>query len=211
MQTVTYDGQVYELTDEEAPLVQKFVADMKAQIADAIVENLKLSTRATALKDPNSPERREMAALDEARAEELRQMDERIADKDRTIAHLKAQRAADERLIVDLSDAMLTAKNICPGMEIKGSSVAEIHRKTLKCKTGRDYADKSDDFVAALFEMHATSVPPEQPRPSVPMRDALGSAIAESLPQPGQAPPGSSQAAWQAMCDEMRDAWKGKH
>jgi hypothetical protein len=211
MQTIVIDGQPVEFTDEAAPVIREWLSRTNAEIADKIAENLQLSVRATALKDPNSPERREMAAVDEARAAELRQMDERISDKDRTIAHLKAQRAADERLVVDLSDAILTAKNICPGMEIKGSSVAEIHRTTLKCKTGRDYADKSDDFVAALFEMHATSVPPEQPRPRAPMRDALSDAITSGFPQPGQAPPGSSQGAYEEMCRDMRDAWKGKH
>lgn len=204
MQTIVIDGEPHEFTDEAAPHIRKLISD----IADKIVENLQLSVRLISLKDLNSPESKELAAKDEARAEQLRQMDERIAENDRTIAHLKAQRAADERLIVDLSDAMLTAKNICPGMEIKGGSVAEVHRTTLKCKTGRDYADKSDDFVAALFEMHATSVPPEQPRSSVPMNDALGNAIASALPKPGQAFLDTPEGAYWDMVERQKNAWK---
>lgn len=210
MQTIVIDGEPHEFTDEAAPHIRKLMSD----IADKTVENLQLSVRATALKDPNSAESKalaaELRAKDEEHAAIIRQMDEKIAEQTRLRDELIAQRAAAERQIIETSDAIMEAKRICPAVNTKGKSAAEIHRAVVKHITGRDHADKSDDFVAAVFEMHAANVPKEEPR-RAPQRDALSDAIASALPQPGQAPPGSSRGAYEEMCREMTDAWKGKH
>ena len=144
LKTITHDGVSIEVTDQGAQVI--------AKLSESLADSKK------ALADANT-----------AHVDAIAQKDKELGEKDAEIAKLKDAAVKPEdidRMVADRADVVGKAKAIAD-IDVSGKSDNEIRRAAVAAKLGDEKVkDKSDDYVAALFD----SLAPEQHDP---MRDAI--------------------------------------
>lgn len=150
LKTVTVDGLSIEVTDQGAQVIAK----LQQQIADAVSAKAK---------------------TDAEHAAAIAAKDTELGKKDAEIESLKARQfdeAKLDQLVAGRADVVARAKAIAPQLKTDGVANAEIKRQAVAAKLGDEKVkDKSDDYVAGLFDHLTADAKPANP---------LSAAIADS-------------------------------
>lgn len=137
LQTIVVDGLNVDCTDAGAQAIKK----LQAELGDA----------KKAMGDAKT-------AHDAAIAEK----DKELGAKDAEIADLKSKvvdGAKLDELAAARSVLMDAAKAVAPDLDMKGLSDGEIRKKAVAAKLGDEaVADRSDDYVAGLFDHLSANV-----------------------------------------------------
>lgn len=150
LKTVTVDGLSIEVTDQGAQVIAK----LQQQIADAVSAKAK---------------------TDAEHAAAIAAKDTELGKKDAEIESLKARQfdeAKLDQLVAGRADVVARARAIAPQLKTDGVANAEIKRQAVAAKLGDEKVkDKSDDYVAGLFDHLTADAKPANP---------LSAAIADS-------------------------------
>lgn len=180
MQKITLDGITVEVSDTAAQVIAK----VQQQLHDANSKILQMTAdHATVLKAK----------------------DTELGAKDAEIEKLKGQVVTGDKLdalIAERSSVIDAARQIVgDSLDFKGKSPAEIRRATVAAKLGdAKVKDKSDDYVAALFDGMTGD-------DKVTTRDPVRSAYMSNDAKPNTVP--TTDAAYSGMVSYLENAWQG--
>lgn len=131
--TVTVDGIPVDVTDAGAQVINKLLADLKA-------------------------EREAKAQADSDHAAAIKAKDGELAAKDAKIDELEGKQLSDadlDKKVKDRADLISTAKTIAD-VDYSGQSENDIRKTAVTAKIGSDaIKGKSDDYIAARFDLLA--------------------------------------------------------
>ena len=131
MKTVTIDGKTFEVAEDVA------AALAKGTITDTIAAAGKAVSDATA----------EIATL-KKRAEDA----EKAAADAKALADAAPTAAQIADMAAELADVIAAAKTVAPKLDTKGKTAVAIKREVVSGKLGDAAKDKSDDYIAAMFD-----------------------------------------------------------
>lgn len=147
-----------------------------------------------------------------AHATAISAKDTELGTKDAEIADLKAKvldDAALDALVATRAALLADVAKVADGIDTKGKSVADIRRAAVLKRLGdagvAQLADKSDDYVSALFDAYVA-----KGKVADGAADTLADAIGDTLPGSDSAAPIDGAKAYQAANARMVDAWKGE-
>lgn len=177
LRTVVVDGIPVETTDAAAAVIEK----LQKQLADAMSEKEK---------------------LDKEKEEEDAKKDAEIAKKDAQIEELQGKVLGDEALdalVSERVDVVAKATRIMgDGFEVAGKSNTAIVKEVVLAKMGDGFADKSDAYLQARFDVLA------EQKGSDPIRAKMGDGK-PAAHNVGDA----AQVARQEYMNNLSNAWKG--
>ncbi|RIJ15957.1 DUF2213 domain-containing protein [Henriciella mobilis] len=142
LQTVVVDGLNVSTTDQGAQAIKKLISDR--------------DTAQKALSD---------AKADHAKA--LADKDTELGKKDAEIEDLKSKQFDDAKLdqmVADRADIVAKVKAIAPSLKTDNVSNADLKKQAVAAKLGDEKVkDKSDDYVAGLFDHLTADAKPRNP------------------------------------------------
>lgn len=139
---IVRDGLPVNVPEAQAPVIQKWLADADKAIAE------------------------KQTALDKALAD-VKAKDTELGKKDAEIEDLKSKQFDDAKLdqmVADRADIVAKAKSIAPQIKTDNVSNADLKKQAVAAKLGDEKVkDKSDDYVAGLFDHLTADAKPRNP------------------------------------------------
>ncbi|WP_300396415.1 DUF2213 domain-containing protein [Henriciella sp.] len=136
------DGLPVNVPEAAAPIIQKMFADADKAIAD-LQKQLDTANQTVKTKDTE------------------------LGKKDAEIEDLKSKQFDDAKLdqmVADRADIVAKAKAIAPNLKTDGVSNADLKKQAVAAKLGDEKVkDKSDDYVAGLFDHLTADAKPRNP------------------------------------------------
>jgi hypothetical protein len=179
--TFVIDGVTIELEDAAHLIVQRYLDGLTSKTTTLEAANASLTTQVATL-----------TTTVQAKDAEITTLKQQVTDAALTPAKLDAAVAA-RTLVVD------AARKVLPAVIVDGKTESEIRRQVVDARLGEAAKGWNDDQVSASFgTLTATAQP---------VHDSFRANL-QGQAQP--LPAGTTDTAYQAMCDGLSNAYKGK-